>query len=253
MAPVKTMLITLSEANIDRTPFYKLAETYNLKVDFRSFTHIEGVTPQEFRNQKIYFSDYNSIILTSKTAVDHLFGLAQELRADIPEDIRFFCISEAIALYLQKYIPYRKRKIIVGQRHIADLIPLMKQYKNHRFLLPCSDKLRNEIPEALTTGGIQFTKAVMYRTVISDLSDLENVFYDMLVFFSPSSIESLFTNFPDFRQNNTLLAIFGTTTAKAAEKKELRIDVRAPNPLAPSMINAIELFLKNTASKQRIA
>jgi uroporphyrinogen-III synthase len=165
--------------------------------------------------------------------------------------MKYFCISEAVALYLQKYVTYRKRKIFFGKQTIEELVETMRKHKTEKYLLPCTDILRDKIPETLEQHSIDFTKAMLYRTVASDLSDLENVYYDMLVFFSPGGIESLLKNFPDFKQNNTVIAAFGPTTASAVLKNNLRLDVHAPQPNAPSMTAAIEIFVKESIKKNK--
>ncbi len=241
---VKTILVSLPEPENKKSPFFELAEKCKLKIDFRPFTHVEGLTSKEFREQKINLAEHTAIIFTSKVAVDHFFRILGELRYEIPQTIKFFCISETVAYYLQRYIAYRKRKIFIGNKLITDLIPAMKKHKNEKFLLPCANMLRDKIPETLEENKIQFTKAILYNTVVSDLSDLENVYYDMLVFFNPSGIESLLKNFPDFKQNQTKIAAFGSTTANAVLENNLRLDVLAPQPEAPSMVQAIELFIK---------
>ena len=234
----------------EKSPYFDLAEKYKLKIDFRPFIHVEGISAQEFRGQKVNLADHTAVILTSKNAVDHFFRIAEEMRFEVPDTMKYFCISEAVALYLQKYVTYRKRKIFFGKQTIEDLIDPLKKHKNEKFLLPCTDILRDKIPETLEANKIQFTKAMLYRTVASDLSDLEDVYYDMLVFFSPGGIESLFKNFPDFKQNNTLIAAFGPTTANAVVKNNLRLDVHAPQPNAPSMTAAIENFIKEYNKKK---
>lgn len=211
---------------------------------------MEGVSVQEFRQQKVNIAEHTAVILTSKTAVDHFFRISEEIRFDVPDTMKYFCISEAVALYLQKYVTYRKRKIFFGKQTIEDLIEPIKKHKGEKFLLPCTDILRDKIPMTLEEAKIPFTKAMLYRTVASDLSDLEDVYYDMLVFFSPGGIESLFKNFPDFKQNNTLIAAFGPTTANAVVKNNLRLDVHAPMPNAPSMTAAIENFIKEHNKKK---
>lgn len=234
----------------DKSPYFDLAEKYKLKIDFRPFIHVEGIDVQEFRTQKVNMAEHTAVIFTSKIAVDHFFRMAKEVRFDVPDTMKYFCISEAIAYYLQKYVTYRKRKIFFGKATINDLVEVMKKHKAEKFLLPCTDILRDNIPETITEHKFNFTKAVLYRTVSSDLSDLENVYYDMLVFFSPGGIESLFKNFPDFKQNDTLIAAFGPTTAQAVLKNNLRLDVHAPQPDAPSMPAAIELYIKNELKKK---
>lgn len=234
----------------DKSPYFDLAEKYKLKIDFRPFIHVEGVSVQEFRSQKIDIKDHTAVILTSKTAVDHFFRIAEETRFEVPDTMKYFCISEAVALYLQKYVTYRKRKIFFGKQTIEDLIDPIKKHKGEKFILPCTDILQDKIPLTLEEAKIPFTKAMLYRTVASDLSDLEDVYYDMLVFFSPGGIESLFKNFPDFKQNKTLIAAFGPTTANAVVKNNLRLDVHAPMPNAPSMTAAIENFIKEHNKKK---
>lgn len=246
---IKTILVSQPKPEGDKSPYFDLAEKYKLKIDFRPFIHVEGVDVQEFRTQKVNIPDHSAVILTSKVAVDHFFRMAKEVRFDVPDTMKYFCISEAIALYLQKYVTYRKRKIFFGKATITDLVEVMKKHKGEKFLLPCTDILRDNIPETISEHKINFSKAVLYRTVASDLSDLEDVYYDMLVFFSPGGIESLMKNFPDFKQNNTIIAAFGPTTAQAVIKNNLRLDIHAPQPNAPSMPAAIEQFIKNGSKK----
>ena len=217
---------------------------------FRKFIHVEGLTAKEVRAQRVDFSKFHNVILTSRNSVDHFFRIALETRFEVPESMKYFCISEAVALYLQKYVPYRKRKIFFGKQTIEELTELMKKHKGENYLLPCTDILRDNIPQTLELQKMQFSKTILYRTVASDLSDLEDVYYDLLVFFSPGGIESLFKNFPDFKQNNTAIAAFGATTANAVVKHNLRLDVHAPHPKAPSMVGAIELFIKEQLKKK---
>lgn len=247
---IKTILVSQPKPEGEKSPYYDLAEKYKLKIDFRPFIHVEGIAAQEFRQQKVNIPEFTAIILTSKTAVDHFFRIAEEIRFEVPDSMKYFCISEAVALYLQKYVTYRKRKIFFGKQTIEDLIDPIKKHKTEKFLLPCTDILRDKIPETLEAAKIPFTKAMLYRTVASDLSDLEDVYYDMLVFFSPGGIESLMKNFPDFKQNTTVIAAFGPTTANAVVKNNLRLDVHAPMPNAPSMTAAIEQFIKEYNKKK---
>ncbi len=246
---IKTILVSQPKPTSDKSPYFDLAKKYNLKIDFRSFIHVEGIGAQEFREQKVDLNEHTAVILTSKTAVDHYFRIAEEMRFNVPDSMKYFCISEAIAYYLQKYVPYRKRKIFHGRQTILDLVDTLKKHKKEKFILPCTDILRDRIPMTLDENGIDYQKAVLYRTVASDLSDLENVFYDMLVFYSPGGIESLLKNFPDFKQNDTIIAAFGPTTANAIVKNNLRLDLHAPQPNAPSMTGAIENFVKNSKKK----
>ena len=247
---IKTILVSQPKPEGDKSPYFDLAEKYKLKIDFRPFIHIEGVGAQEFRQQKVTIPEHTAIILTSKNAVDHFFRISEETRFEVPDTMKYFCISEAVAYYLQKYVTYRKRKIFFGKQTIEELMDVMKMHKGEKYLLPCTDILRDKIPITLEEHKINFTKAVLYRTVASDLSDLEDVYYDMLVFFSPGGIESLLKNFPDFKQNNTRIAAFGPTTANAVIKNNLRLDVHAPMPNAPSMTGAIELYVKDELKKK---
>jgi uroporphyrinogen-III synthase len=247
---IKTILVSQPKPEGDKSPYYDLAEKYKLKIDFRPFIHVVGVDAQDFRLQKVNIPEHTAIILTSKTAIDHFFRIAEEIRFEVPDSMKYFCISEAVALYLQKYVTYRKRKIFFGRQTIEDLCDVMKKHKGEKFLLPCTDILRDKIPETLEEHKYNFTKAILYKTVASDLSDLENVYYDMLVFFSPGGIESLLKNFPDFKQNDTKIAAFGPTTSNAVVKNNLRLDLHAPMPNAPSMTGAIELFVKEELKKK---
>jgi uroporphyrinogen-III synthase len=241
---IKTILVSQPKPEGKKSPYFDLAEKYGLKIDFRSFIHVAGIDAQEFRQQKVDLAEHTAVILTSKTAVDHFFRIAEETRFEVPDSMKYFCISEAVAYYLQKYVAYRKRKIFFGKQTIVDLVDVLKKHKKEKFLLPCTDILRDKIPMTLESNDLQFTKAVLYRTVASDLSDLENVYYDMLVFYSPGGIESLLKNFPNFKQNDTVIAAFGPTTANAIVKNNLRLDLHAPQPNAPSMTGAIENYVK---------
>ena len=225
---VKTILVSQPEPKVENSPYFEIQNKHKVKVDFRPFIHVEGVNAKEIRLQKIDLNNFTAIILTSKNSVDHFFRVADEMRYKVPEGLKYFCQSEAIAFYLQKYVVYRKRKIYVGPKDFADLSPLIKKYKDEKFLLPASDQLNADAPITLNNLKVDWTQAVFYKTVVSDLSDLANVYYDVLAFFSPSGIKSLFSNFPDFEQNDTRIAVFGSTTQKAALEKGLRIDILAP-------------------------
>jgi uroporphyrinogen-III synthase len=246
---IKSILVSQPKPEGEKSPYFDLAEKYKIKIDFRSFIKVEGVDAKEFRSQRINFSDFTSIIFTSKVAVDHFFRIAEEIRFEVPDDLKYFCISEAIALYLQKYVTYRKRKIFFGKQTIEQLAEVMKKHKSEKFLLPCTDILRDNIPQTLEEQSFDFSKVILYKTVAADLSDLEDVKYDMLVFFSPGGIESLFKNFPDFKQDKTFIAAFGSTTAQAVINNNLRLDLHAPQPNAPSMVGAIEIFIKDNLKK----
>ncbi|MEQ8925647.1 MAG: uroporphyrinogen-III synthase [Fulvivirga sp.] len=244
MREVKSILVSQPEPNDENSPYFKLAEKYNLKVDFRQFIQVDPVSVKEFRKQKIDILNHTAIIFTSRNAVDHFFSICAELKIEMPADMKYFCISEQTANYLQKYIIIRKRKIFTGHRTAGDLIEILKKHKNEKYLFPCSDIRKDDIPEFLGQNGYNYSEAIIYRTVASDLSDLENVYYDILAFFSPSGINSLLINFPDFKQNKTRIAAFGPTTAKAVKDAGLILDIEAPLPNAPSMTGAIELYIK---------
>ena len=240
---VKTILISQPEPVNENSPYTRLREKHNLKIDFRPFIHVEGVNAKDVRRQKIDFADYTSVILTSRNSVDHFFRLAEDMRFKVSDATKYFCQSEAVAFYLQKYVVYRKRKIYVGEKSLTDLESVFKKFKDEKFLLPSSDILKPTTSSFLDSVRIDWTRAQLYKTVVSDLSDLRNVSYDVLVFFSPSGIQSLFHNFPDFEQNNTKIAVYGNTTVKAADEAKLRIDIKAPTEETPSMTMAIEKFI----------
>ncbi|WP_026897042.1 uroporphyrinogen-III synthase [Daejeonella oryzae] len=241
---VKSILITLPKPESDKSPYFDLAKKYNLKIDFRSFIHVEGVPAKDFRKEKINLAEITAIIFTSRNAVDNFFRICEEMRYDVPSEMKYFCISETIALYLQKYIQYRKRKIFFGKQTASDLEEVLKKHASEKFLYPCSDVAAEETMKLLQANGYDFTSAVLFRTVCSDLSDLKEVYYDILAFFSPSSIHSLFINFPDFVQNTTRIAAFGASTHKAVLEHNLLLDIAGPTPQAPSMTMAIEQYIK---------
>jgi uroporphyrinogen-III synthase len=246
----KSILVTQPAPTDDKNPYAELAKKFSLKIDFRPFIRIEPVAGQDFRQERINILDHSAIVLTSRNAVDHFFRMCKEMRVSVPETMKYFCVSESVAYYVQKYIVYRKRKVFIGKQTFGDLMDVIKKHKEETYLVPCSDIQKQEIPELLDKAGVKYTNAVFYRTVASDLSDLKNITYDMLVFFSPGGIESLKKNFPKFKQNGTLIAAFGSTTAKAVKDAGLRLDIAAPVPEAPSMTGAIELYLKQLARKK---
>ncbi len=241
---VKSILVTLPKPETEKSPYFDLAKKNNLKIDFRSFIHVEGVPAKEFRKDKINLADFTAIIFTSKNAVDHFYRVSEEMRYEVPADMKYFCISETIALYLQKYIQYRKRKIFFGKQTSTDLAEVLKKHTTEKFLYPCSDVAAEETQKFLQDNGYDFKPAVLFRTVCSDLSDLAEVFYDVIAFFSPSSVHSLFINFPNFKQNATRIAAFGASTHKAVLEHNLILDIPAPTPNAPSMTMAIEQYIK---------
>ncbi|WP_298352839.1 uroporphyrinogen-III synthase [uncultured Dokdonia sp.] len=246
---VKTILVSQPKPKVDNSPYFELEERQRVKIDFIPFIHVEGVSGKEVRLQKVDLKDYTAIILTSRNAVDHFFRIAEEMRFKVPDTLKYFCQSEAVAYYLQKYVVYRKRKIYVGKRTFPELIPLIKKHKNETFLLPSSDKFKPNVPELLDELGVKWMQSTFYKTVVSDLSQYENVFYDILVFFSPSGIDSLFKNFPNFEQKNTRIAVFGNTTVKAAKEAGLEINIMAPTPETPSMTMALEKYIKSVNKK----
>lgn len=241
---IKRILVSQPKPTSDKSPYFELARKNNLQIDFRPFIQVEPIASKEFRNQKVNYADHSAVVFTSRTAIDHFFRIAKEIRFTVPDTLKYFCISEATAFYLQKYIVYRKRKIFYGNGRFDDLVDIIKKHNDETFLVPLSDIHKQEIPEKLTKSKVKYSKAILYRTVSSDLSDLKDVDYDVLVFFSPSGIASLKQNFPDFDQKDTKIASFGPTTAKAVEEAGLRLDIQAPMPQAPSMTMALEQFIK---------
>ncbi|MDA7698705.1 uroporphyrinogen-III synthase [Flavobacteriaceae bacterium] len=241
---VKTILVSQPEPSSDKSPYSKLLDKHKLTLHFRPFIHVEGLDAKEVRQQKIDFNNFQNIVLTSRNAVDHFFRLCKEMRFTVPDSTKYFCQSEAVAFYLQKYVVYRKRKIYVGEKKIEDLEAVFKKFNKETFLFPTSDMLSQDVPDFLDKANLNWQRAILFRTVVSDLSDLRDVYYDILVFFSPSGIESLFKNFPDFKQNDTRIAVYGNSTIEAAELANLRIDIKAPTPETPSMTMAIEKYIE---------
>jgi len=242
---IKKILVSQPKPQTDKSPYFDLAEKMGLKIDFRPFIQVDGVSTKEFRQQRIDILEHTAVIFTSRTAIDNYFRIAEELRLTIPETMKYFCISESVAYYLQKYIVYRKRKIFYGKISFTDLMEIVVKHKDEKFLVPLSDVHKPEIPKSLDKAKIKYTKAIMYRTVSSDLSDLSDVNYDVLVFYSPSGIKSLFENFPDFKQNETKIAAFGPVTTKAVKAAGLKLDIEAPTQKSPSMTMALENFIKD--------
>ena len=241
---VKTILVSQPEPSTEKSPYNRLQNKHKLTIDFRPFIHVEGANAKEVRQQKIDFKNYDNIILTSRNAVDHFFRLCKEMRYSVPNTTKYFCLSEAVAYYLQKYVVYRKRKIYVGKGKIEDLENVLNKFDSETFLFPTSDTLKKDVPNFLDNIKLRWTRAILYRTVVSDLSDLRDVYYDILVFFSPSGIESLFKNFPDFKQNKTRISAYGNSTIKAAEDAGLTVQIKAPTPASPSMTMAIEQYVE---------
>lgn len=249
---IKNILISQpAPSDSEKSPYRDLAEKYNLKMDFYKFFKVEGIPGREFRLDRVNIASYNSVIFTSRHAVDHYFRIAKEVRFEVPDTLKYFCISEAIALYLQKYIQYRKRKIFHGKQNFNDLIEIILKHKEDKFLLPCSDIHNQEIFELLEKNQIDFAKAVIYKTVDVDLKSMIEIDkYDMLVLFSPSGVKSLFNNFPDFKQGDIVIAGFGSTTTAAMIENGLKVNIAAPSTSCPSMAMAIEDYIKKQAKKK---
>lgn len=240
---VRNILITQSAPSEENSPYKNLEKKFKVKIEYKSFIDIEGLSVSEFRKQNIHPLDFTAVILTSKHAVDNYFRLCKELRVELPADMKYFCISNTTAQYLQKYIVIRKRKLFVGTKTAEDLIELVKKHPKDKYIFPCSDMARTELTKFMHENGFYLKEAIVYKTIYSDLSDIKGKEYDMIAFFSPSAIESLFKNFPDFQQNNTRIAVFGPTTAQTAREKGLKVDIEAPLPNVPSMAMAIENYL----------
>jgi uroporphyrinogen-III synthase len=247
---IKRILVSQPKPTTPKSPYSDLADKNNLRIDFRPFIQVEAVSAKDFRKQKVNILDHTAVIFTSRTAIDHFFRIAEEMRVTVPDSMKYFCVSEATAFYLQKYIVYRKRKIFHSTGRFADLVDVLKKHKEETFLVPLSDIHKQEIPALLNKNKLKYTKAILYRTVSSDLSDLKEIDYDVLVFFSPSGIVSLLQNFPDFQQNETKIASFGPATAKAVKEAGLRLDIQAPMPQAPSMAMALDQYIKKYNKKK---
>ena len=248
--PITSILVSQPKPTTDVSPYITSAEKYGIKVDFREFIQVDPVSYKDFRKEKVNIAEHTAIIFTSRNAVDHFFRICQEAKLEMPAEMKYFCISEQTANYLQKYIVLRKRKLFVGQRTAADLFDVIKKHKTEKFLYPCSDIRKDDLPEFMRANNFKFSEAVIYRTVAADLSDLTDVKYDCLAFFSPSGISSLFINFPDFEQNGTRIAAFGPTTAKAVLDAGLELDIEAPHPNAPSMTGAIEAYIRRHHNRE---
>lgn len=240
---IKSILVSQPKPQNDKSPYLDLAEKLSLKIDFRPFVQVESVSVKDFRKSRVDISDHSAIIITSRTAVDHFFQMCDQLKIMVNDDWKFFCLSEAISFYLQKYVVYRKRKIFNGDGKLDDLVKILKEHPDEKFLVPLSDVHQQEIPANLDEAKLDYTIAILYKTVSSDLSDLKDVNYDVLAFFSPAGIDSLKKNFPDFIQGETKIAAFGPTTARAVEKHGLRLDIKAPTEKYPSMTMALEEYI----------
>lgn len=246
---VKTILV--SQPKPERSPYYELEKKYGLQIDWRPFIHVEGVDVRDYRKQRVRPDEFTAVLFTSKNAVDHFFRICKEMRIEMSQETKYFCLTEAIANYLQKFIVYRKRKVFFGKRTIQDLAPTLKKHKaKEKFLLPVSNLGAQEVSQFLEENGFAYQDALMFRTVSSDLSDLEDVTYDVLVFFSPLGIQSLYDNFPHFKQNETRIAVFGNSTSKAVEERGLFCNIKAPTPQIPSMTMALEHYLQKSNKEE---
>lgn len=241
---INKILVSQPQPKSDKSPYFDIEQKHGVEIVFRPFIKVEGLNAREFRQQKVNIPDFTAIIFTAKTAIDHFFNLCEEMRISIPDTMKYFCTTESIALYLQKYIVYRKRKIFHSATGKFDgLLPLLVKHKNENYLFVVSDVHNSDATNILDTAGINYTRAVMYRTVSNDFAPDETFDYDMLVFFSPQGIESLLKNFPDFQQGQIAIATLGATTAQAVKDAGLRLDLEAPTVKAPSMAAAIDLYL----------
>jgi len=248
---IKNILVSQPQpTDFEKSPYGEIARKFNVNITFRKFFLIEGIPARDFRKDRTNILDYEAVIFTSRNAVDHFFRISKEMRLEVPETMKYFCISESTAYYLQKYVQFRKRKIFHSKENAANLMELIKKHKGDKFLLPCSDIHKQEIPKMLEENKIQYKKAIIYRTLAADLSDLSIKDYDLLVFFSPSGIKSLFKNFPEFVQGETAIGAFGNSTHKAVKDAGLILNVEAPTQLSPSMTSAIEQFLLNESKKK---
>ena len=242
---IKKVLVSQPKPASDKSTYYDIAEKYGVKIDFRPFIKVESLSAKEFRQQKVSILDHTAVIFTSRHAIDHFFNLCTEMRVTIPETMKYFCVTEAVALYIQKYVQYRKRKIFFGATgKIEDLVPSIVKHKTEKYLVPMSDVHNDDVKNLLDKNNIQHTEAVMYRTVSNDFTSDEEFDYDMLVFFSPAGVTSLKKNFPDFDQKEIRIGTFGSTTAQAVRDAGLRLDLEAPTVQAPSMTAALDMFIK---------
>ncbi|MDR1372628.1 MAG: uroporphyrinogen-III synthase [Dysgonamonadaceae bacterium] len=239
------ILVSQPDPQTEKTPYHDIMEKYGVNVIFRPFIKIEPLSVKEFRLQKLNILDHTALILTSRTAVDHFFRISEELRIKIPITMKYFCVTEAIAVYLQKYTRFRKRKIFFPASGKAeDMVIHIGKHKHEHYLVPVSDIHKEDLTNRLEKKKIKFKKSIMYRTVSNDFSPEETFDYDIMLFFSPSGITSLLKNFPNYEQNSTAIGTFGAATAKAVKDAGLRLDIEAPNPMAPSMAAALEQYLK---------
>lgn len=248
---IKSILVSQPQpANGEKSPYVEIGKKHNVKVDFYKFIRIEGVESKEFRKERIRLEDYSALILSSRNAVDHYFRIAKELRFEVPESMKYFCLTESTAFYLQKYVQYRKRKIFHGKQEFSELMELIKKHKTEKYLLPCSDISKNDIPKLLDKAAIEYRKAIIYRTVPADLTCIDVFKYDLLILFSPVGVKSIFLNYPDFVQGDTLIGTVGPATTKAAKDNGLIVEIQSPTKTAPSMTMALEEYLSKSCKRK---
>ena len=248
---IKKILVSQPKPSSEKSPYFDIAERYGVEMVFHPFIKVEGLSAREFRQQKISLSEHTAVVFTSRHAIDHFFQLAKELRFAIPDDMKYFCITEQVALYIQKYVQYRKRKIFFGSTgKIADLLPQMVKHKNERYFIPQSDVHTDEIKNLMESKKLRHTEGVMYRTVPNNLESDQPLDFDMVVFFSPSGVQSLLKNFPNFQQGKIAIATFGPTTAKAVKDAGLRLDLEAPTPQYPSITSALNAYIAEANKKK---
>ena len=251
MSKIKNILVSQPvPADLEKSPYGEIIKKHGVSIDFIKFFKIEGVTVREFRDEKVYINEHTAIIFNSKHAVDHFFSIAKDVRVEVPETMKYFCLSESIAFYLQKYVQFRKRKIFFADQDSSQLVDLMKKHKGENFLLPCSDSRNRELPELLDAAKLNYKEAILYRTVPAEMKELVDLTkYNMLVFFSPQGIRSLFYNWPDFVQGDMIIGTFGASTAQVANEAGINVNFSAPNPTTPSMTMALDNYLSKCTKK----
>ncbi len=248
---VKKILITQPKPEGLKSPYFDLANKYALHVDFHPFIVVEGIPAKEFRKQKIDIASYSAVVFTSRNTIDHFFRICEEMKVTVSQDTKYFCITESVALYLQKFILYRKRKVFYGADGVnKSLFDVINKHKdNERFLYPCSESFDSEITNWLKTNNCGYATPVLYKIISNDVKEVIGRKYDVICFFTPGGVKSLLENFPKFKQNGTKIAAFGANTLKAAEEAGLTLDIKAPTPQTPSMSSALEKFLTTPVKK----
>lgn len=242
---VKNILVSQPDPGEKKSAYHTLADKHKVKIDFRPFIEVVGVAAREMRKQKLRVLDHEAVIFTSRNAIDHFFRIVDEMKVELPTTMKYFCVNEGVSLYIQKYTVLRKRKMFVGKGTEASFFELLKKHKALNYLFPCSNIRKDSIPNFMDENNIQYTEAVMYKTVNADLSDLASIYYDILVFYSPQDIVSLFHNYPKFTQENRAIAGWGKTTNLAIEEAKLKNTIPAPTPDHPSMISALEDYINS--------